>query len=78
MKTKEQLLRENTELRTILEILVNMYVANRGSDGTFPRPNEFICCITPRHASDMTPVERRLDITWSAWDAARIALGEKL
>ncbi len=75
---KDKLQEESGQLRLALETLVNMYVANRGSGGEFPYPHEFIACITPKHASSMTLVERRLSKVWSAWDAARIALGEKL
>jgi len=70
----KQLEQENRTLRHVLERLVDMYVANRGR-----ADSEFISCITPpRHAVHMTPAERRLDETWNAWDAARVALGEEL
>jgi hypothetical protein len=60
-----------TAMENALKTLVEMYVANRG------RPtSEFIACITPPHASEMTPRERKREEHWKAWDAARLALGE--
>lgn len=49
--------------------LVRYYVANLGS------PDEFISCITPRHASQLSAKDRSKDDCWSKWDAARKALG---
>lgn len=66
----------NAELRDALETLVDMYVANRGSDGKFPHPHEFISCITPRAVSEMTAKQRKADRTWRAWDAARATLAK--
>jgi hypothetical protein len=64
-------------LETVLESLVNYYVANRGGAGPM-KAGEFICCVTPRHASEMTKAERAKDRCWSKWDRARRLLGEKL
>ena len=69
-----QLKQENKELRECLEALVDEYVANRGSE----RAGEFICCITPPHAQDLTPAQRKRNKCWSLWDWARRLLGEKL
>lgn len=52
------------ELEGILHRLVDLYVKNKGANF------EFIACITPKHASEMTPEERAADRVWSAWDAA--------
>jgi hypothetical protein len=52
------------KLYRALEALVDLYVANRGTE------SEFISCITPRHGSDMTFRERRKSECWSAWDNA--------
>ena len=62
----ERLEKERDELTSVLDNLVEMYIANRGSD------HEFICCITPKAASKMTYLERMKDKTWRAWDEARI------
>ncbi len=35
-----------------LEALVHEYWMNKGSDGTFPTPHEFIACITPSGIPD--------------------------
>jgi hypothetical protein len=48
-----------------LEVLVNMYVKNKGT------ANEFISCITPESSCRMTGVQRRRDTCWRAWDKAR-------
>lgn len=63
------LLAQRDALREALNTLVKMYVANLGNPAS-----EFISCITPLHASDLTAKERAKDSTWSAWDAARAAL----
>lgn len=49
----------------VLKTLVDMYVANQGTDG------EFITCITPPHASEMTKKQRKASKYWSAFDEAR-------
>lgn len=48
-----------------LENLINLYVANKGTD------YEFIRCITPRHANSMTKKERAECKIWSTFDNAR-------
>lgn len=55
-------------LERACEGLVKMYVANLGT------PHEFISCITPPHASQMTKKQRAESKHWAAWDAARAAL----
>jgi hypothetical protein len=69
IKSEKQQLKEALEA---LETLVNMYVANRGGD------SEFITCITPKHACDLTPTARKRCSTWKAWDNARKVLGETI
>lgn len=64
----EGLEKRNAALEAACGTLVNMYVANLGSK------HEFICCITPRHASQMTAKQRKKCEVWAAWDAARKAL----
>ena len=59
------------KLEKALSDLIDLYVANRGKDG------EFITCITPKSAHEMTFFERKQSKTWVAWDEARILLGEK-
>jgi len=62
-----------TELQAAATAIVKMYIANKG------RPDwEFISCITPPHASDLTPEQRRASKTWRAWDRLREALGEEV
>lgn len=56
-------------LADALETLVNLYVANKGS-----QDSEFIRCITPRQPWAMTKKERKDSPTWSAWDKARKVL----
>ncbi|MCK5605782.1 hypothetical protein KAR91_28055 [Candidatus Pacearchaeota archaeon] len=68
---KKELEEQNKELKEALEGLVDMYIANRGTPDS-----EFISCITPRSASEMTPLERIKDRTWSTWDKARILIGD--
>ena len=67
---KEEMEKRIKDLESVLNRLVNMYIANRGGDG------EFICCITPQSANEMTPLERRKSKHWSLFDEARILLGE--
>lgn len=53
-----------------LERLTALYLVNqRTTEG-----GEFVACITPPHASDMTPAQRKKDNCWAAWDKARAAL----
>ncbi len=59
------------QLEEARERLVNLYVANRGAPD-----HEFISCITPRGASEMTFHQRRQSEVWSAFDDARTILGE--
>lgn len=59
------------EMRSALAALVRLYVANRHVP-----TSTFVSCITPSHAIEMTPAERKQCKVWSAWDAARRALGE--
>lgn len=56
------------ELIEAAEAIVKMYVANRGTD------HEFISCITPPHASEMTKKERKQQKNWAAWDRLRTAI----
>ena len=63
--------KENEKLKDALQVLVNMYVNNRGTD------SEFITCITPRGAYSMTKKERKKNTVWKAWDKARKLLGEE-
>lgn len=56
-----------------LEVLIEMYVRNQNSKFG---GSEFIACITPPSASEMTPAQRRKDKTWKAWDDARSAIVE--
>lgn len=58
------------KLREALERLVSLYIANLGRDG------EFISCITPPAASEMTATQRADNKAWAAWDAARKALSQ--
>ena len=67
----KKLSEENKELKSCLNDLVDMYIANRGS-----ADSEFISCITPRSAHELSPLERIKDRTWGAFDRARILLGE--
>ena len=66
-----KLKRQNDDLKDALEALVKMYVMNRNSE------YEFITCITPPNASDLTPDQRRESKTWRAWDRARALLTEE-
>ena len=59
------------KIKLILAQLVDLYVANIGTD------SEFITCITPKGAFEMTFFQRNQSKVWSAWDAARAALGGK-
>ena len=52
------------EALAALDGLVKLYVANKGTR------HEFISCITPSHASDMTKRERKQCRVWKAWDKA--------
>ena len=52
------------EALAALEGLVKLYVANKGTE------HEFISCITPSHASDLTRRERKQCRVWKAWDKA--------
>lgn len=63
---------ENMKLHNCLDNIVNRYVANRGN----PR-SEFISCITPKSARDLSVSERMIDPTWKVFDEARLLLGEK-
>lgn len=63
---------ENIKLKEILEELIDMYIANRGTS------SEFISCITPPNFSDMTILQRRKNKCWSTWDKARRAVGKQL
>jgi len=56
---------------SLLKELVDMYVANQGTD------SEFIKCITPQGAYSLTAEERKKDIHWNLWDRARACLKEK-
>jgi hypothetical protein len=55
-----------------LRELCDLYVKNRNSQHT----GEFIACITPPHASEMTKKERSQNRIWSPWDRAWEALGK--
>lgn len=55
-------------LRDALGVLIGKYVANIGTE------HEFISCITPHHASDMTEKQRNTCPIWKAWDKARAVL----
>ena len=59
------------ELAEVCQELIDAYVANLGHP-----EDEFISCITPRHASEMSPAERRDDKYWGIWDRARKAICE--
>ena len=59
------------ELEKVLSNLIDCYVANIGTE------SEFISCITPKPAYDMTFLERKRSSTWTLWDNARILLGGK-
>lgn len=65
--TKDQ---EVAKLRVAISRLVDLYVANQGTSG------EFIRCITPKQAAEMTRQAREACEVWSAWDASRKAIGE--
>lgn len=56
------------QLETALKGLVGLYIANAGTE------HEFISCITPAHAGDLTPQRRKMDRVWKVWDQARAAL----
>ena len=60
----------HADLLAALNNLVNLYVANKGKD------DEFITCITPPHANEMTKTRRKNSETWSAFDAARAAIAK--
>jgi len=60
---------ECEKVKSVLARLVNLYVANIGTD------SEFIACITPK--SGMLYFQRRRSAVWSAWDDARAILGGK-
>ncbi len=67
----ESLKVEKNELFGALSVLVMMYIKNKGNAS-----DEFISCITPKSAHEMSPIERMRDKNWRAWDNARLALGE--
>lgn len=66
--TKEKLIKEQLNLIKSAEALIELYIANPDT------VNEFISCITPKHASAMTFQERRKDRCWRAWDNLREAV----
>lgn len=69
-KTSVQSYRERCmKLEEALSKLVDRYVANIGTD------HEFISCITPKSASQMSFLERKNDDVWSLFDNARLLLG---
>jgi hypothetical protein len=51
-----------------IEDLEDMYIANRETS------HEFIKCITPKSASEMSFFERTKDKYWTVWDRARVLL----
>lgn len=59
------------QLEKALSKLVDRYVANIGTD------REFISCITPKSANQMSFLERKNNDVWSLFDNARILLGGK-
>lgn len=61
--------KRNAALEAACATLVKMYVI--GLNGKA----DFIACITPKHAVDMTTRERKQCEVWAAWDAACRALG---
>lgn len=66
-----QLKQENKELRECLKALVDLYVVYKPEDNL-----EFITCMKPPFAADLTPLQRRRDKCWTLWDWARQLLGE--
>lgn len=69
--SRQQLEVENRSLRAVLKNLVNLYVQNKGT------VHEFISCITPKSACEMSTEERIKDSIWSVWDRARALLEKK-
>ena len=67
-----RLKQENKKLRDCLKALVDLYV-NRETEENL---DSFISCVTPPHACDLTPLQRRRDKCWSLWDWARRLIGE--
>ena len=63
------LIAEMRELRRAAEAVVELYIANPGSEG------EFICCITPPHPVDVVVGHSEI---WDEWDALRRALGQEV
>lgn len=62
---------DRDELHSALNKIVSLYIMNRGKPSS-----EFIACITPKSACEMSPIERMRNKYWQAWDRARLALGE--
>lgn len=64
--------RSEARLVSALKKLCDLYIANRSS----VPGGDFISCITPPHASDMTTAQRKNNSVWAAWDAARAAIAK--
>ncbi len=65
----QQIQDERDALLKACEVLVELYVANKGSK------HEFIKCVTPKSGYKLTQKQRASCKFWAAWDAARDAIG---